>query len=542
MRNEILNLQKLLNEGNTDKAYQIASQGYQQNKNDQIFVKIFAFLCIQRENYELVIEVLDGFYHDKEEKKDFDYFANMGFAHKSLEDYEKAMAMYDKAKLINPESHLCYLGPAEIFLKLREFNKALETINIAIEKVVAQKPLNDLQFENAIRLKTDINLSLGRDQDNGEMLIELLAEKFRPNLFYLLAKIKPDLINQDLIERAKRGVLMAETGFKNKLNRFWNIQPLFFGLAAYFEKKDQSTSENYYHLGNKDIMKTLRYNSFSYQKHISQIMDIFLKHFSHSNLESQTLGKEYVFIVGPPRSGTTLIESITASNDQIVSGGELQSFYRLSNRFIQTFDDNSIKDKVNNLRDAYVSRTNFLKGSNKYLIDKLPENFLYLGIILNIFPKAKIIRALRNPWDVAISLYKQRYVTNIPFSCSFFNIGVFMANYEAINIFWNEHLLQSKNILDVKYEDLANKTINHQYIYDFLKIDSNYDEQKRERFFSQTASIRQIGKEIHGQSIDKNEFMDKKTEFIESLQNQREYWYKKGIKSKDHTFFGYIID
>ena len=542
MRNEILNLQKLLNEGNAEKAYQIASHGYQQNKNDQIFVKIFSFLCIQKEKYELAVEVLEGFYGDKEDKKDFDFFANMGFAYKFLEDYENALAMYDQAKQINPDSPLGYLGPAEIFLKLRDFNQALETIDIAIEKVTTQKQVNDLQFENAIKLKTDINLSLGRDQENEEMLVKLLAERFRSNLFYLLATIKPNLISQDFIDRAKKGISMAETGFKNKLDRFWNIQPLFFGLAAYYQNKDQTESENYYHFGNKEIMKTVRYNSFNYQKHISQIMDIYLKHFSNASPEIQELGKEHIFIVGSPRSGTTLIESIAASNDKIVSGGELQSLYKLSGKLIDTFDENDFRNKMTALRDVYISRTNFLKGSYECIIDKLPENFLYLGLILYIFPKAKIIRTIRNPWDVAISLYKQRYVTNIPYSASFFNIGVFMANYEAINIFWDEQLSQSKNILDVRYEDLANKTINHQHIYDFLEINSNYDEQKRERFFSQTASIRQIGNQIHSQSIEKKEFMDKKTEFIDSLKMQREYWYKKGIKSKDNSFFGYTID
>ena len=57
----------------------------------------------------------------------------------------------------------------------------------------------------------------------------------------------------------------------------------------------------------------------------------------------------------------------------------------------------------------------------------MPENFLYIGIILKkLLPKSKIIRIFRDPWDTAISLYKQRYVTNIPYSASFFNIGVFM--------------------------------------------------------------------------------------------------------------------
>ena len=83
----------------------------------------------------------------------------------------------------------------------------------------------------------------------------------------------------------------------------------------------------------------------------------------------------------------------------------------------------------------------------KLIIDKLPENFLFIGYLLKILPGSKIIRTFRNPWDVAISLYKQRYVTNIPYSASFFNIGVFMSNFEAINIFWNNQIKSSKIFL-----------------------------------------------------------------------------------------------
>lgn len=542
MKNEILNLQELLEQGNIDKAYKIALLAYQKNKEDQNLVKILSFICIQKEKYELAIEVLEDFYEKGNKKKDFDFFANMGFSYKSLEEFENAIVMYNSAQKIDPESPLCYMGPAEIYLKIRNFNKALELINITLEKITNAQKFNDLQYENAIKLKTDINLSLGRDKENGEMMVKLLSEKFRSNFFYLLATINSELLNTDLINKARKGISMAETGFQNKLERFWNIQPLYFGLANYYQGKDQSLSERYYHLGNKEVMQTIRYNSFDYQKHICQIMDIYLKHFKNTKLENQNFGKENIFIVGSPRSGTTLIESIIASNDKIVSGGELLSLFKILGKFIKNVSSNDIGADVNRIQDLYCSRTRFIKGSYERLIDKLPENFLYLGIFLTIFPKAKIIRTLRNPWDVAISLYKQRYVSNIPYSASFFNIGVFMANYEAINLFWNQHLQSSKNILDVKYEDLAKKTVDHEDLYDFLEIDSKYDERIRGRFFSQTASIRQVGNKIHSQSVEKKEFDDKKSEFFDSFKMQREYWTKKGIKYNDNSFFGYATE
>ena len=92
----------------------------------------------------------------------------------------------------------------------------------------------------------------------------------------------------------------------------------------------------------------------------------------------------------------------------------------------------------------------------------MPENFLYLGIILKLMPKSKILRVFRNPWDIAVSLFKQRYILNVPYSVSFFNIGVFLANFEAINIFWNSSIENNQNVMDVKYEDLVKNTDKNQ--------------------------------------------------------------------------------
>ena len=106
--------------------------------------------------------------------------------------------------------------------------------------------------------------------------------------------------------------------------------------------------------------------------------------------------------------------------------------------FTQNFENQSVEIFIDEFRKTYLKRTDYLRGNNNKIVDKLPDNFLYIGFLTKILPKSKIIRTFRNPWDVAISLFKQRYVTNIPYSASFFNIGVFMSNFEAINIFWSD--------------------------------------------------------------------------------------------------------
>ena len=96
--------------------------------------------------------------------------------------------------------------------------------------------------------------------------------------------------------------------------------------------------------------------------------------------------------------------------------------------------------------------------------------------------------------------------------------------------------------MDIKYEDLIDDPSNYQKkIYSFLGIKSDFDEDKRRSFFSQTASIRQIGAPIHSKSIKKQEFLENKQEFYEALQMQRTYWQKRGNVTDSSDFFGYKL-
>ena len=84
--------------------------------------------------------------------------------------------------------------------------------------------------------------------------------------------------------------------------------------------------------------------------------------------------------------------------------------------------------------------------------------------------------------------------------------------------------------------------INQKNIYEFLDVEiADFDEENRRKFFSKTASIRQIGGQIHHKSVEKQEFLEFKDEFYDSLLMQRRYWSKKGLNPKNSTFFGYEL-
>ena len=540
MQKEILELHNLIKLKNIDKAYVEAKKLYKLNKKNQDIVKVLAYLHIQKSNFNSAITVLDEYYEVNSAEKDFDYYVNKGISLKSIEEFESSLLMYDKATEINPGSPLCYTVPAEIYLKLRKFEKAIQLINVALEKINESSDKNFLHFPNAIKLKTEINVALNRDKESGEMLKKILKEKFHPDIFYLLATINAKLIDKELLEKAENQFAINDKSFQSKLDRFWYVHPLYFGLAICYQNVDKAKSETFYHLGNKETMNSLRYNSFEYQKSIVDTINHYKNFISDTNIKSEE-GSNNIFILGTPRSGTTLIESIIGSCNDATSGGELLSGFKLINEYVISQKKESI-EFFNDFKKKYLSRTDYLRGNFKFIIDKLPENFLFIGYLLKILPHSKIIRTFRDPWDVAISLYKQRYVTNIPYSASFFNIAVFMSNFEAINIFWNDQIKSNENILDIKYEELVKNTDHHQKeIYRFLGIESDFNEEKRKSFFSQTASIRQIGTDVHSKSIEKKEFLEHKNEFYDALIMQRKYWEKRGFEYKSDTFFGYKL-
>lgn len=540
MKNEISNILKLIENGETFKALDGAKLFYKKDQKNIDAIKLLAYSYIQLGNFDQVIKVLEEGYNKKKDLKDFDYYNNMGYALSQIEEYDEAISYLKRAQEFknSPSVKTCL---AEVFLKQRNFVEAGEIILSALEdiKKIGTKSFN--KYANIFLLISEINSALNKDEETISLFNQILQNEFNENIFFLLANINPNSIEKTIIEIAEKNLLTNENNYKNKIERFNFVTPLYFGLAMYYESKDKEKSEKYFDNGNKEIFSSTRYNSHQYQERIVKTMNLYVKKYKSFDESDRDHGKKNFFIMGSPRSGTTLVESIVTANDKVFSGGELKSGKYIIEKNILS-NEQSFNDLNHKFISKYLRRTSYLRGSYEYIVDKMPENFLYLGMIQKLLPKAKIIRVFRNPWDTAISLYKQRYVLNIPYSVSFFNIGVFLANFEAINLFWNNHIQNKSNILDLKYEDLVSEYTFHQKkIYKFLEVNSNYDEKRRSDFFSQTASTRQVKEGVHRRSIEKKDFLQHKSEFMDALLMQREYWGKKNILPIDNKFFGYSL-
>ena len=541
MKNEISNILNLIETGNTIKALEEAKTFHSQHKNNLDGIKLLAYTYIQLGNFEKVISILEDGYKNRKDQQDFDYFNNLGYALLKVEEFEKSIFNLERAIKIHSSEPGVFISMAELYIKCRNFDEAIKYIEKALEIAKKIGQSSYIKYANLYLLMSEVNSALKQDTKSISMFNDILNKEFSENIFFLLANIDPKSVTKNHINKAEDKLSDNEKKFKNKIDRFNYVVPIHFGLGMSYQSIDKAKSESYFDLGNDEIFNNTRYNSHQYQERIVKTMELYIKKYKNFKTDVMTHGEKNFFIVGTPRSGTTLVESIISANSQVFSGGELASARQIIEKNVLS-KEQSLSGLSHQFVSKYLRRTSFLRGSSDYIVDKMPENFLYLGIISKLLTKSKIIRIFRDPWDTAISLYKQRYVLNIPYSVSFFNIGVFLANFEAINIFWNKNINDKSNILDIKYEELvSDKKKNQEKIYSFCNISSEYDEEKRSQFFSPTASIRQIKQGIHKKSIDKKEFLHHKDEFLDALVMQRQYWFSKDIIPKNDDFFGYKL-
>lgn len=175
--------------------------------------------------------------------------------------------------------------------------------------------------------------------------------------------------------------------------------------------------------------------------------------------------KEPVFIIGMPRSGTTLVERILSSHSQVQSAGELQDFATAVKELTQS-PGRTVLDPATlaaayqldpaAIAERYLQRSRVLTGSKPHFIDKLPFNFFYVDLLRRAFPQAKIIWMLRNPADTCLGNYRALFSLQNPYYSYVFDLkdtADFYAGFYHWTLFWQRQ--QLPQIRFQSYEQLV---------------------------------------------------------------------------------------
>ena len=160
-----------------------------------------------------------------------------------------------------------------------------------------------------------------------------------------------------------------------------------------------------------------------------------------------------VFVLGMPRSGTTLLEQVLASHPDIHGAGEMRHMQGLVDS-LGSFPDSAAgltPEQLAAMGAAYLGRVAPLAQGRRHVVDKMPSNFLYAGLIRLILPDARIIHCRRDPVDTCLSCYTKLFTSEQAFSYDLAELGGFHSAYQALMAHWRA-ALPASHFLDVDYE------------------------------------------------------------------------------------------
>ena len=438
----------------------------------------------------------------KIEKNNLAAINNLGNSHKLLYEFDEAEECFKKVLNKNPKHIQSIINLGNLKYELNELEEAIEL------------------FDKALEL--DNNLILAHY--NAGLTHQSLGNTEKAMFHYnKILNLNPKMTIADRQMNRMMKYTDENDHFKSMRERLDNLDlnqnqkiDINFALGkAYEDLKDYENS--YLHLKNGNDLRYELVKEYS-------MKDINLSHDLIKKLENTKLplnkisnnNNKMIFIIGLPRSGTSLVEQILASHSKVYGGGELTILELLIKKNL-TRENKFEKDKLENIDNLKTINSvfhehikKFYNGDNSIFTDKTPQNFMWIGIIKSVFPNAKFIHCERNPKDNCLSIYKNLFDGDINWSYNTDTIVQYFKHYKKIMSYWSKDYASS--IYTVNYENLiSNSETKIRELLDFCDVDF---EQNCIEFYNnkrpiKTVSINQARQPIYKSSINNNQNFEK---------------------------------
>lgn len=277
-------------------------------------------------------------------------------------------------------------------------------------------------------------------------------------------------------------------------------------LSMYFEKSANHTkSFHYLKLGNDINRANYQYSHQSTAEQFDLIMKCFTKElkteFKNKGLEDESP----IFILGMPRSGTTLIEQILSSHSLVAAEGEIVELKANVENNSELLSGNaSLKERINKSLAIAQSYLNDVRSrqNSKFFTDKMPYNFMFVGLIAMALPNAKIIHCTRDPLETCFSVYKQNFSGSHAYTNELTELGQYYCQYQTMMNYWKE--LFGEQIYEANYENIvADAKTEISKLLDYCNLPSEpgcFEFYKNKRAV-RTASVSQVRQPIYKSAL-----------------------------------------
>ena len=379
---------------------------------------------------------------------------NLGNALQLLGRLEDAVGAYNRALQLKPDYAKAYNNLGNTLRSLGRLEEALETYDLAISRRTAG-------FEAALENKALLLKALGRLAESLQTTDEALA--LDPNsvaAWHIRAQLKKFTPADAEIE-AMEAVLVA----REQQLCLEDRARLRFALGkACLDAGAPERAFAHLHQGNRLKRSALTYDAESTGRWILEIARTFTPDLMARLAGAGDTTQAPVFIVGMPRSGTTLVEQILASHPEVYGVGELPLLRDLvagipvsapggPAGYPQLLAQLEPRDLAP-LGRGYADRLCALAPGRRRVVDKEPFNFLYCGLIHLILPNARIVHCRRNAVDTCLSCYTKPFVGELGFAYDLRELGLYYRHYEMLMAHWRA-LLPPGRLMEVEYEALV---------------------------------------------------------------------------------------
>jgi tetratricopeptide (TPR) repeat protein len=415
--------------------------------------------------------------------------------------YQQARRELDQLLELEPENRQYRTLYATACVGLGEHERA---IPIYRELLVGAPRAPDLHLSVAHALKT-----LGRREES--IKAYRAAAAARPNFgdaYWSLANLKTYRFLDEEIARMRAEETAPGTPLVDRYH-------LCFALGkAYEDRGEYAESWRYYESGNALKRSESRYRPEIIEHNTSKQIEVCTREFFAARAGNGAPSDDPIFILGLPRSGSTLVEQILASHSRVEGTQELSDIQRMvlglqgrepdlgNPRYPGVLAGMQPKDFLE-LGEKYLADTRVYRSDKPYFIDKMPNNFRHIGLIHLMLPNARIIDARREPMACCFSNLKQLFANGQEFTYSIADIARYYRTYLELMQHWNE-VLPGKT-LRVCHEDVVEDLEgNVRRILDFCRLEFEpacVEFHKTERSI-RTASSEQVRRPIYRDGLD----------------------------------------
>lgn len=489
------------------------------------------------EAYESTLKV-DGNYPE--------CWTNLSKALVDLGEFERAFQAVSQALRIDPVLAESHNQIAEVFRKSFKFDQAIRAYKKSLE-------LDPRLYESMLGLATVYResedpeaaldvlsrlIELEPRHAKAHMVLGVLKEQMGDTLaaadcFEKSIELAPDVVSPHchLSQIKGRKSSEEEVAAMERFQKKTDLSPedwahLHFGLGeAYDQQGETAKAFEAWMTANQSKAKRFPYGPEERQQHRdqtiahSQALATRLK--DAPSIDERTL----VFVVGMPRSGTSLTDQILSSNSNVSSLGEVGfademavQVKKLSGQLYPQGLSSLTEQDISLLRADYLKKIPSRHSSFRILIDKTPMNYQHLGFLAEAFPSAKFIHCRRNPMDNCFSIFKLSFSDDQEYAHALTALGHHYRLYEGMMDQWKE--MYSDRILDVQYEDtVADIEAQCVRLVEFLSLDF---EPKMLEFYSserlvRTPSASQVRQPIYESSLQAWKKYEKQLQPLEEI-------------------------